>query len=77
MYFGNTVAPDIDAFLDNAAESLTGNEVALDTDSYNMGFYNGALEIAQLFCADMGCEIAVENGMHRIYIRRRPKREGH
>lgn len=68
MYFGNTVAPDIDAFLDRAAESLSGNEVAKDTDSYNMGFYNGALEIARLFCADFGCKIKIDNGEHRVYM---------
>lgn len=68
MYFGHTVAPDIDAFLDRAAESLTGNEVAKDTDSYNMGYYNGALEIARQFCADFGCKIDIKNGEHRVYL---------
>lgn len=69
MYYGHTVAPEIEVFMDRAAESLTGNEVAKDKDSYNMGYYNGAMEMARFLTKEIfGLDviIEIENGMHRV-----------
>ena len=72
MYYGHTVAPEIETFMDNAAKDLTGNEAANDKDSYNMGYYNGAMDMARYLSKEIfGCEVIIErdpemNGMHVV-----------
>lgn len=68
MYLANTIVLDLEAMLDNAADDLTGNEVAKDSDSYNMGYYQGAYESTLSFMKALGWDVHIEldRGMHRI-----------
>lgn len=74
MYYGNTVAPAIESFVDNAAKDLTGNEVAKDKDSYNMGYYNGAIEMARFLSKEIfGLDVIIEpndefDGAHIVML---------
>ena len=71
MYYGNAVAPMIESFMDNAAKDLTGNEVANDKDSYNMGYYNGAIEMARILTKEIfGLDVTIESfdGAHVVVM---------
>ena len=75
MYYGHTVAPMIESFIDNAAKDLkAGNEVAKDKDSYNIGYYNGAIEMARFLTKEIfGLDVIVEpndefDGAHAVVM---------
>lgn len=68
MRLANTIVPDLEAMLDNAADGLTGSEVVKDSDSYNMGYYQGVYESTLNFMKVLGWDVRIEldRGMHRI-----------
>ena len=70
MYLANTTVPDLCSMLDNAAEDLTGNEVAKDSDSYNMGYYQGVHDSILTFMKALGWDVRIEldRGIHRIIL---------
>lgn len=69
MYFSNEVLPEVEVFLDWVASNLTGNETIKDENSYNIGRYNGCVEIVHYVMKELGwnIEIAVDaDGKHMI-----------
>lgn len=70
-YIANTILPNIESRLDGIASDLIEDEVKRDEASYNIGRYNGALEMTVFILRELsshGIRIDIRNGEHFITV---------